>query len=61
MMKGELKVVAGFGNKMRAAMSRVVPDSTLAKMHTREAAPGTAKQRPEDAKSRQRRKDHPAP
>lgn len=61
MMKGELKVVAGFGNKMRAAMSRVLPDSTLAKMHTREAAPGTAKQRPEDAKSRQRRKDHPAP
>ena len=61
MMKGELKVVAGFNNKMRAAMSRVVPDATLARMHTREAAPGTAKQTAEEAKSRQRRKDHPAP
>jgi uncharacterized protein len=61
MMKGELKVVAGFNNKMRAAMSRVLPDSTLARMHTREAAPGTAKQSAEEAKSRQRRKDHPSP
>ncbi len=61
MMKGELKVVAGFNNKMRAAMSHVLPDSTLAKMHSGEAAPGTAKQRPEQAKSRQQRKDRPAP
>jgi uncharacterized protein len=53
MMKGELKVVAGFGNKMRAAMTRVVPDATLAKMHRQTAAPGTAKQSAEDAKSRQ--------
>jgi uncharacterized protein len=60
MMKGELKVVAGFSNKVRAAISRVVPDSTLAKVHTRQAAPGTAKQRASEAKSRQRRKDHPA-
>lgn len=43
MMKGELKAVAGFGNKMRAAMTRVVPDSTLAKMYKRTAGPGTAK------------------
>jgi uncharacterized protein len=61
MMKGELKVVAGFNNKMRAAMSHVLPESTLAKMHTAEAAPGTAKQNVEEAKSRQRRKDHPVP
>lgn len=61
MMKGEVKVVAGFTNKMRAAMSHVLPDSTLAKMHTREAAPGTAKQRAEDTKSRRERKDRPVP
>ncbi len=61
MMKGEIKVVAGFNNKMRAVMSHVLPDSTLAKMHTREAAPGTARQRAEETKSRRQRKDRPAP
>jgi uncharacterized protein len=61
MMKGELKVVAGFSNKMRAAMSRVVPDSTLAKMHKKEAGPGTAEQSVEESKSRQKRKDRPSP
>jgi uncharacterized protein len=61
MMKGEVKVVAGKNNKLRAIMSRVLPDSTLANMHTREAAPGTAKQSADDAKSRQQRKDIPSP
>ena len=61
MMSGDLKVVAGLNNKLRAAMSHVLPDSTLAKMHTREAATGTAKQSVEEAKSRQERKDRPAP
>ena len=61
MMKGELKVVAGMNNKLRAAMSHVLPDSTLANMHKREAGPGTAKQSAEEAKSRQRRTDLPSP
>ena len=43
MMNGELKVVAGFANKMRAAMAHVVPDGVLAEMHRKQAAPGTAK------------------
>lgn len=43
MMKGETKVVAGVGNKVRAAMSNVLTDETLAKMHTGMAEPGTAK------------------
>jgi hypothetical protein len=61
MMKGELKVLPGFSYKMPAAMSHVLPESTLAKMHAAEAAPGTARQKAEEAKSRQRRNDHPAP
>ncbi|MBV9723633.1 MAG: hypothetical protein JO299_00525, partial [Gammaproteobacteria bacterium] len=61
MMKGDLKVVAGLNNKLRAAMSHVLPDSTLAKMHAREAAPGTAKHPVEETKSRQERKNRPAP
>lgn len=61
MMDGKVKVVAGAGNKMRAAMSRVVPDTTLAEMHRKTAAPGTAEQPAEDAKSKQRRTDLPNP
>ena len=61
MMKGELKVVAGAANKMRAAMTRVVPDSKLAEMHRKTAAPGSATQSPEAAKSRQERQDRPKP
>ncbi len=44
MMRGEVSVVAGFANKIRAAAAHVVPDSVLAKMHRKQAAPGTAKQ-----------------
>ena len=44
MMRGELKVIHGFGNKMRAAAAAVAPESTLAQMHRKMAEPGTAKQ-----------------
>lgn len=45
MMKCETKMVAGAGNKMRAAMTNVLPDKTLAKIHTGMSKPGTAKDR----------------
>jgi uncharacterized protein len=57
MMKGELKVVAGFSNKMRAAISHVAPDSTLAQMHRGMAEPGSGK--PEEPKSKRERTDRP--
>lgn len=57
MMKGELKVVAGFGNKLRAAMSNIAPDSTLAEMHRGMAEPGTGKT--EEPKSKRERTDRP--
>jgi uncharacterized protein len=57
MMKGELKVVAGFANKMRAAISRFAPDSTLAEMHRGMAEPGSGKT--EEPKSKRERTDHP--
>jgi len=44
MMNGELKVVAGMANKVRAAMSHVAPDSALAAMHRGMAEPGSAPQ-----------------
>jgi uncharacterized protein len=42
MMKGEGDVVTGWGNKLRAAISRVAPSTLLAEQHRRMAAPGTA-------------------
>jgi uncharacterized protein len=57
MMNGELKVVAGFANKMRAAMSHVAPDSTLAEMHRGMAEPGSGKA--EEPKSKRERTDRP--
>jgi uncharacterized protein len=57
MMKGELKIVAGFSNKMRAAMSHIAPDSTLAEMHRGMAEPGSGKA--EEPKSKQQRTDRP--
>jgi len=57
MMKGELKVVAGFGNKMRAAMSHIAPDSALAEMHRGMAEPGSGKD--EEPKSKRERTDRP--
>jgi short-subunit dehydrogenase len=57
MMKGELKVVAGFSNKMRAVMSHIAPDSTLAEMHRGMAEPGSGKA--EEPKSKRERTDRP--
>lgn len=44
MISGEGDVVTGWNNKLRAAISHVLPDSLLAEQHRREAAPGTAKE-----------------
>jgi short-subunit dehydrogenase len=43
MMNGEGEIVTGWNNKLRAAISHIVPSSVLAEVHRREAAPGTAK------------------
>jgi len=42
MMRGEGDVVAGWQNKLRAAISHIVPSGALAEQHRRMAAPGTA-------------------
>jgi short-subunit dehydrogenase len=57
MMKGQLKVVAGFANKVRAAISHIAPDSTLADMHRSMAEPGSGKA--EESKSKRERTDRP--
>jgi short-subunit dehydrogenase len=57
MWEGKLEVVAGFANKMRAAMSHIAPDSTLAEMHRSMAEPGSGKA--ETPKSKQERRDRP--
>jgi len=57
MMKGELKVVAGFANKVRAAVSHLAPDSALAAMHRGMAEPGSGKG--EEPKSKSQRTDRP--
>jgi short-subunit dehydrogenase len=57
MMSGELKVVAGFANKVRAAVAHVTPDSALAAMHRGMAEPGTGTA--EEPKSRRERTDRP--
>jgi short-subunit dehydrogenase len=44
MQSGAGHVVSGWKNKLQAAMSHVIPDSVLAKMHAAEAEPGTAKE-----------------
>jgi short-subunit dehydrogenase len=57
MMSGELKVVAGFANKVRAAVSHIAPDSALAAMHRGMAEPGGGKG--EEPKSKAERTDRP--
>jgi uncharacterized protein len=57
MMKGELKVVAGFANKVRAAISHIAPDSTLAEMHRGMAEPGSGEA--DESKSKRERTDRP--
>jgi uncharacterized protein len=42
MMKGDGDVVAGWSNKLRAAIAHIVPSSFLAEQHRKMAAPGTA-------------------
>ena len=42
MMDGEGGVVSGASNKLQVAAAHILPAETLAKMHTKEAAPGTA-------------------
>jgi short-subunit dehydrogenase len=59
MMRGELKIVAGFGNKMRAVMSHIVPDSTLAEMHREMAEPGSGRSEPDEPRSKRERTDRP--
>jgi uncharacterized protein len=44
MMDGEGDVVAGWKNKLQAAVSGITPSSVLAEKHRKMAAPGTAKQ-----------------
>jgi len=43
MLKGEGEVVTGWNNKLRAAISHIVPQGLLAEQHRKMAAPGTAK------------------
>src|ERR1700761_992518 len=43
MMAGDGQVITGWKNKMQAAMAHMMPAEQLAKQHTKEAAPGTAK------------------
>jgi short-subunit dehydrogenase len=43
MMNGEGQVITGWKNKMQAAMAHMMPAERLAKQHSKETAPGTAK------------------
>src|SRR5437763_842813 len=45
MMAGEGGVVSGWQNKLQAAAAHVLPAAALARRHTKEAAPGTAKKK----------------
>ena len=57
--RGELKVVAGLGNKLRAAMAHIAPDAALAQMHRGMAEPGSGVEKP--TKSKEERTDRPRP
>ena len=43
MLRGDGDVVAGWGNKLRAVMSHLMPNEALAEQHRHMAAPGSAK------------------
>lgn len=43
MMKGDADVITGWDNKLKAAISHILPSTTMAEQHRREAAPGSAK------------------
>jgi hypothetical protein len=42
MMKGEGDVVTGWNNKLKAAISRIMPSGVMAEQHRKEAQPGSA-------------------
>jgi short-subunit dehydrogenase len=42
MMKGEAGVVTGWSNKLKAAISHILPDTLLAEQHRKETQPGSA-------------------
>ncbi len=42
MMRGEGDVIAGWNNKLRAAIANLLPNETLAEMHRGMAEPGSA-------------------
>jgi short-subunit dehydrogenase len=42
MQKGDADVIAGWQNKLRAAMSHIMPSGAMAEQHRKMAAPGTA-------------------
>jgi len=44
LMAGRGSVVSGWQNKLQAAISHITPDDTLAEMHRKMAAPGTAEE-----------------
>ena len=44
MMKGEGDVVSGWKNKIQSSVANVTPAGALARQHSKQAAPGTAKQ-----------------
>jgi short-subunit dehydrogenase len=42
MLRGDADVVTGWSNKLRAAISNLIPDTALAELHRRRAKPGSA-------------------
>lgn len=42
MMRGEGDVITGWNNKLRAAISNLLPNETLAEQHRKMAEPGSA-------------------
>jgi len=56
MMKGELKAIAGLRNRLRVAVSHVVPDARLAGQHRKTTAPGTARVVKRKSGSRRKRR-----
>jgi uncharacterized protein len=42
MMRGDAEIVTGWQNKLRAAITRLMPSGAAAEMHRRQAQPGTA-------------------
>jgi short-subunit dehydrogenase len=45
MMKGEPEVITGWANKLKAAISHIMPNTVLAKQHAKMAGPGTAEKK----------------